>query len=66
MIENEVLRLRAENAELLRLLDKHQWSGLTPIKSIGACPECMGAKPPEGQGHRVGCSLAAALAIPPG
>jgi hypothetical protein len=66
MIEDEVLRLRAENAELHRLLEKHQWSGLTPIQSVGACPECLGSEPPYGQGHRPGCALAAALAIPPG
>ena len=65
MIEEEVRRLRAENAELHRLLEKHQWSGLTPIKSVGACPECVGSKPPDGRGHRPGCAVAAALATPP-
>jgi hypothetical protein len=64
MTDDEAPRLRAEIAELHRLLEKHQWSGLTPVRSIGACPECMGTKPPEGQGHRLGCSLAAALALP--
>jgi hypothetical protein len=54
--------LHAENAELRRLLEKHQWAGLTPIKSVGVCPECVGACPPRGQGHRPGCALAAALA----
>ncbi|MBJ7594550.1 MAG: hypothetical protein JF886_06740 [Candidatus Dormibacteraeota bacterium] len=63
MSEDEVARLRAEVAELLRLLEKHQWSGLTPVKSIGACPECAGARPPEGTGHRPGCALAAALSL---
>jgi len=54
--------LLAENAELRRLLRKHQWGGLTPIKSNGACPECAGSKPPEGRGHRPGCAVAAVLA----
>jgi hypothetical protein len=62
MSDEEVRSLRAENAELRRLLDKHQWAGLTPIKSIGACPECAGSRPPEGGGHRPGCAVAAALA----
>jgi hypothetical protein len=65
MTEDEVPRLQAEIAELHRLLEKHQWSGLTPIKSVGACPECLGSEPPHGRGHRPGCALAAALAIPP-
>ena len=39
MSEAEVGRLRTENAELRRLLVKHQWGGLTPIKSNGACPD---------------------------
>ena len=58
----EVEALRKENHELRRLLAKHQWSGLTPSGSTGVCPECMGAEPPHGAGHRSGCSLAAALA----
>jgi len=62
MSEPEVSRLRSENAELRRLLVKHQWGGLTPIKSNGACPECAGSKPPDGRGHRAGCAVAAALA----
>jgi hypothetical protein len=57
--------LRAENANLRRLLEKHQWGGLTPIKSNGACPECSGSQPPAGQGHRPGCAIAFALAAPP-
>ncbi len=61
MSEDEVLRLRAEAAELRRLLEKHQWGGLTPAQSIGACPECAGTQPPEGSGHRPGCAVAAAL-----
>ena len=62
MSDEEVRSLRAENAELRRLLEKHQWGGLTPVKSIGACPECAGSRPPEGRGHRPGCAIAAALA----
>jgi hypothetical protein len=61
MSSNDVEALRAENAELRRLLLKHQWSGLTPVKSIGACPECAGSQPPNGRGHRPGCALAAVL-----
>jgi hypothetical protein len=57
----EVEQLEAENAELRRLLEKHQWSGLTPIKSFGACPECSGSAAPFGGGHRSGCAVAAAL-----
>ncbi len=53
--------LRAENAELHRLLAKHQFAGITPIKSIGCCPECMGTEPPHGTGHRPGCAIPAAL-----
>jgi len=62
MSGDDVDGLRAQIAELRRLLEKHQWSGLVPIKSNGACPECAGSKPPEGRGHRAGCALAAALA----
>jgi hypothetical protein len=58
-------QLRTQNAELHRLLRKHQWSGLTPVKSYGACPECSGSKAPyDNYGHRPGCALAAALAVP--
>jgi hypothetical protein len=57
-------RLRTENAELKRLLDKHQWAGLTPMTSNGACPECSGSAPPAGSGHRPGCAIAKALAQP--
>jgi hypothetical protein len=53
--------LRRENAELRRLLEKHQWSGLTPAGSIGCCPECAAPAPPFGEGHRLWCALAAAL-----
>ena len=61
-VEDEVARLREENAELRRLLNKHQWAGLTPPGSAGACPECSGVAPPDGVGHRPGCAIAAALA----
>ena len=62
MDNDEVEHLRAENSELRRLLEKHQWGGLTPVQSSGACPECAGVQPPAGRGHRPGCALAAALA----
>lgn len=61
----EFQALQAENAELRRLLEKHQWGGLTPIKSNGACPECAGSKPPDGRGHRLGCAIAEVLATSP-
>jgi hypothetical protein len=54
----EVLELLAQNAEMRRLLGEHQWSGLTPIKSGGVCPECCGAKR---HGHRPGCAIEAML-----
>jgi hypothetical protein len=62
MNARDIAGLLAENAELRRLLAKHQWSGLTPVKSNGACPECAGSQPPLGGGHRPGCTLAAVLA----
>ncbi len=65
-MSDDIEELRAENAELRRLLAKHQWGGLTPVTSIGACPECGGSEPPAGRGHRPGCALAAALAAHPG
>ena len=65
MSDEVVGDLRAENAELRRLLDKHQWGGLTPLKSNGACPECAGSKPPDGRGHRPGCAIAEVLATLP-
>lgn len=65
-MQDEVARLRAENDELRRLLNKHQWAGLAPLGSAGACPECAGVAPPEGHGHRPGCALAAALAAAAG
>jgi hypothetical protein len=59
---DEILkRLRDENARLRALLEKHQWGGLTPVKSVGACPECAGSKT---RGHRPGCAIAAALGTP--
>ena len=60
-IATEVGRLRAENAELRRLLRKHQWAGLAPVGTVGACPECAGSAPPEGRGHRPGCAIVVAL-----
>lgn len=54
----EVLELVAQNAELRRLLGEHQWSGLTPAKSGGVCPECCGSAR---NGHRPGCALNAVL-----
>jgi hypothetical protein len=61
-MEDELARLRKENAEMRRLLAKHQYAGLTPVGSAGAGPECAGVAPPEGRGHRPGCALAAAIA----
>jgi hypothetical protein len=54
--------LRAENAEQRRLLQKHQWSGLTPLRSGGVCPECC-ASARSAEGHRPGCAIAAALGL---
>ena len=62
MNDKDVNALRAENAELRRLLVKNQWGGLTPLKSNGACPERAGSQPPLGRGHRPGCAVAAVLA----
>ena len=61
MDSDELIRLRTENAELRRLLLRHQYAGLTPTYSNGACPECAGSAPPVGSGHRAGCAIAAAL-----
>jgi hypothetical protein len=55
---DEVLELIAQNAEMRRLLGEHQWSGLTPVKSGGVCPECCG---PRRNGHRPGCAIEAML-----
>jgi hypothetical protein len=65
-MEDEIERLRAEVAQLRRLLAKHQWAGLTPVGAAGACPECAGIQPPEGRGHRPGCAIAAAIAAAAG
>ena len=54
----EVMELIAQNAEMRRLLAEHQWSGLTPLKSAGVCPECCGSSR---RGHRPGCAIAAVL-----
>jgi hypothetical protein len=54
----EVLDLIAQNAEMRRLLAEHQWSGLTPAKSGGVCPECCGS---HRNGHRPGCAINAVL-----
>jgi hypothetical protein len=62
-MDDPVTALRAENAELRRLLEKHQWAGLTPFKSNGCCPECSGPAPPRGSGHRPGCAIAAILVL---
>jgi hypothetical protein len=51
---DEILELIAQNAEMRRLLAEHQWSGLTPIKSGGVCPECCGS---HRYGHRPGCAI---------
>jgi hypothetical protein len=53
--------LIAQNAEMRRLLGEHQWSGLTPTKSGGVCPECCG---PKRNGHRPGCAIKAAVESP--
>ena len=55
---DEVLELLVQNAEMRRLLGEHQWSGLTPVKSGGVCPECCG---PRHRGHRPGCAIEAML-----
>ncbi len=63
MISHDIEALRAENAEQRRLLEKHQWSGLTPLRSGGVCPECC-ASARSAEGHRPGCAIAAALGLP--
>jgi hypothetical protein len=60
VITKDITTLRSENAELRRLLEKHQWSGLTPRASGGACPECC-ASVRSVDGHRSGCAIAAVL-----
>jgi hypothetical protein len=54
----EIMELITQNAELRRLLAEHQWSGLTPLKSRGVCPECCGSSR---HGHRPGCAIDAVL-----
>jgi hypothetical protein len=61
---DEIEQLRAQNAELRRLLEKHQWVSVTPVRSYGACPECGGSEAPFSPGHRSGCAIAAALDQP--
>ncbi len=61
MNAEEARLLRAQNAEMRRLLEKHQWAGLTPTKSFGACPECGGSNASFADGHRVNCAIAAVL-----
>lgn len=63
MPSQEIDALRAENAEQRRLLQKHQWSGLTPPRSGGVCPECCASARSE-EGHRPGCAIAGALGLP--
>jgi hypothetical protein len=53
--------LLAQNTEMRRLLDEYQWSGLTPTKSRGICPDCCGSGR---NGHRPGCAIEAALDAP--
>jgi hypothetical protein len=61
---DEIEELRAHNAELRRLLEKHQWINVTPVHSYGACPECGGSEAPFANGHQEGCAIAAALDRP--
>jgi hypothetical protein len=61
----EIEQLRAQNAELRRLVEKHQWVNVTPVRSFGACPECGGSEAPFAHGHYDGCAIAAALSKPP-
>lgn len=60
----EIEMIRAQNVELRRLLEKHQWINVTPVTSYGACPECGGSEAPFASGHRHGCAIAAALSRP--
>ena len=60
----EIEQLRAQNAELRRLLEKHQWVNVTPVHSYGACPECGGSEAPFAPGHHAGCAIASALGQP--
>lgn len=65
VLRAEIETLRVENVEQRRLLEKHQWSGLTPSRSGGVCPECC-ASARAAAGHRPGCAIAAALGIAEG
>lgn len=60
MLTQDIETLRTENDELRRLLAKHQWSGLTPSKSGGVCPECCASA--RHRDHRPGCAIVEALA----
>jgi hypothetical protein len=62
MITRDIEEFRTENDELRRLLAKHQWSGLTPLKSGGVCPECCASA--RSAHHRPGCAIAEALVQP--
>ena len=57
----EIQELVTQNAEMRRLLEENQWSGLTPVNSDGVCPVCCGSVR---DGHRPGCALRAALDEP--
>ncbi|HTX32551.1 MAG TPA: hypothetical protein VMD09_14310 [Solirubrobacteraceae bacterium] len=61
---SEIEEIRAQNLELRRLLEKHQWTNVTPVNSYGACPECGGSEAPFASGHNSGCAIAAALDQP--
>jgi hypothetical protein len=62
LTDSEVEQLLEQNSAMRRLLTEHQWSGLTPLKSGGVCPECCGST--RHGGHRTGCALEAVLAAP--
>jgi hypothetical protein len=51
---DQIVELVTQNAEMRRLLAEHQWSGLTPVKSGGVCPECCGS---HRHGHRPACAI---------
>src|ERR1700722_11683843 len=62
LTREEIVELLGQNAEMRRLLEQNQWSGLTPIKSNGVCPECCGSSR---HGQRSGRALAATIQWPP-
>jgi hypothetical protein len=64
IVEDEGPRLRAENAELHRLPEKYQ-SSADPDQIHWALSGVLRFETPDGQGHRLGCAVPAALAIPP-